>query len=459
MEIIKYLRYTILLLLVVFTSCDKMLDVESINTTSPEGFIKDRQTATNALASAYAISRRAVAKNGSWLAYSDLRTGNLKMNSRTGIYLSNQDLNTSDAAIETMRNWNFFLEAIAESNSLIENIDNASNFLQEDELDSYKGQAYFLRALMHLNMTEVWGDCPVVLSSNVSTVSKSSKSDVLKTVIADALQAIELLPLTHTDNNGNIYRYFTVRYANKIAAISLLIKAYVADGNYADAIKWHQTLAVENRARIFELEIGNNLADIYDGGSNETVFGFSLGGDYGYNNSNLFGWDIFFKGEEKKYIEVTSAQYITDLYNEEDLRLNKLFNVEDESVEILKYSSSFLVIFRLTEIDLLAAEAYFKTGNEEKALAIINKLKVRAGLDEESLEGDALWNEIMQEFERELFAEGKLFFHWDRWGVIADKIETISQEQYDAGIAVWPIADVCFTSNPGLSQNPYWLNN
>ena len=460
MEIIKKIRYTILLVIMLFASCDELLVVESVNTTSPEGFIKDRQTATNALASAYATSRRAVAKNGSWLAYTDIRSGYLKMNSTTGIAITNQNLQASSSTLETMRNWNFYLEAISQTNILIENVDKASEFLTEDELNSYKGQGYFLRALMHLNMTQIWGDCPILLNTNDAlSISKTARADVLKTVITDALQAVELLPITHTDKNGNVYRYLTVRYANKIAAISLLVRAYVENENYAEAVKWYQTLVVENRARTFELAVSNELSKTYGGESQETVFGFSQGNDYGYSISNPLGWDIFFKGEEYKFIEVDAGADFENLYHEDDLRLSELYNVDEENIEILKYSGSFLLVFRLTEIELLAAEAYFMLGEEEKSLAIINKLKVRAGLDEEDLEGDALWTEIMMEFERELFAEGKLFFDWNRWGVIADKVASISQEQYDAGIAVWPIADVCFTSIPGLSQNPYWLNN
>ena len=455
----NYLFFVVLLL---FSSCNGLLDVEPEDSTSPEGFISDRQTASNVLSSVYVTARRAIAGKGAWLAYTDLRSGQLKMNNATGIHIGKQNLFASTNDLERFRNWNYFLEAVQQCNLLIENIDKASYYLGEEEINSYKGQAYFIRGLMDFYMTQIWGDCPLLNSTNAgASIRRTPMAEVLESIVKDATTAIELLPLQHTDNEGNIDSERSVRYANKAAAIILLVKAHVSTGNYTEAVTWYESLKLINRSRDYDLEIGSELADIYKGKSKENVFGFNIDGDdYSVSVYNRFAYDVFFSGQDQALIQMVSAQYVNDLYEPEDMRLKKLFEIDGEEVEILKNSNSYLAIFRISDLELLAAEAYFKLSMEEKALAIINKLKIRNAIPELfDLTGDSLWNEIMIESEREFIAEGKLFFEWNRWGVLAENVTGITTEQIVSGIALWPIAEECFKSNAQIVQNPYWLND
>jgi len=193
MKLIKQIKYIFLLVIVLSTSCSNLLDVENLNTTSAEGFIKDRQSVNNVLASAYITARRAIVIDAAWLVFSDLRTGHLKMNSATGVYVAQQNLMASTVELNKIRNWNYFLESIYQCNLLIENAENAKEKLSEDELNAVMGSAYFLRGLMHFYMTQIWGDCPIVLSTNNGkTLSRNSVSAVMEQVIKDATMAFEL---------------------------------------------------------------------------------------------------------------------------------------------------------------------------------------------------------------------------------------------------------------------------
>jgi hypothetical protein len=445
MKITNHINYLLIVAIVLLTSCSGLLDVEQQNSTSPEGFIKDRQTASNALASVYVSARRALAEEGALFAYTDLRTGHLKMNSATGIQIANQNLLYTTKELKDYRNWDDFLESIYQCNLLIENIDNTERFLTEDDINSHKGQAYFMRALLDFYMCQIWGDVPLIKSTSARVnASRSEKALVMESVIADALVAIDMLPMTHTDNSGNVNYLNTSTYASKTAAIILLVKAYVHTGNDSEAIKWYESLLLLTRSNVVL----------------EDAFEFSLeGNDYTSDIDNLFSEDVFFNGKDQSLMEVTSGEYVLSLYDEEDQRLVKGFEVVDDQVILLKHDDSSLDILGLKEVKLLAAEAYAKSGMDDKALGIVNANRVMNGLGEIfDISGDDLLYEIMMEFEREFFGDGKLFFDWSRWGILADKVPTISVEQFESGINLWPISDQNFKENSALVQNPFWLN-
>jgi hypothetical protein len=384
------------------------------------------------------------------------------MNSATGIYLGKQNLHESTNQLQAISNWNNFLEAIYQCNLLIENSENARAYLSKQELNSVTGQAYFLRGLMHYYMTQVWGDCPLVLSTqNGSSISRYAVTDVIAEVVKDAEMAFELLPIQHTDINGTNDLQKSVRYANKIAAGILLQKANMVIANYEGAVHAYELLSLANRAKEYRIENTNNRASIFSGKSPESIFGFNLSGDdYGNSLSTPFNVDVFFNGQNLKLVEVASTEKVLSIYPEDDVRLTSFFELEDDTIVsgFLKYSDSYQLLFRLSDAELLAAEAYFKSGYEIKATSILNSFKARNGLAEVDAKGDELWGEIEIEFERELFGEGKLLYEWNRWGILADKVGSINAEQYANGIAYWPIADECFKNSPGLSQNSYWLN-
>ena len=149
---------TILLLSLIVASCNDMLEPETENRTEAENFINDRLSAKNAVSSMFLLSRRAYCKSGAWLAYSDIRSGQVKFAFESGVYLNRQKLE-SGVIPDGYRNWNNFLAAVNQANYVLENIDNASEYLKN--IDHVKGQAHFTRAFSLWYMTKM-GRCPYV---------------------------------------------------------------------------------------------------------------------------------------------------------------------------------------------------------------------------------------------------------------------------------------------------------
>ena len=121
---------------------------------------------------------------------------------------------------------------------------------------------------------------------------------------------------------------------------------------------------------------------------------------------------------------------------------------------------------RISEMYLLAAEAYAKSGNQQAACGLLNDLrKARiSGWTDQTYSGDALMKEIQDERTRELFAEGFRFSDMKRWGIgfsrsvaedapVANYVATQGNDlTKDASdhMWVWPIPKDEIDANPQI---------
>jgi hypothetical protein len=85
------------------------------------------------------------------------------------------------------------------------------------------------------------------------------------------------------------------------------------------------------------------------------------------------------------------------------------------AVPDLNYGNNVRLI-RYADVLLMAAEAYYRAGNEGRAREELKKVRVRAGLGEITATGDALFNAIVNERFLELAFEGFRYMDLVRWG-------------------------------------------
>ncbi|PUV21731.1 RagB/SusD family nutrient uptake outer membrane protein [Sphingobacterium athyrii] len=125
-------------------------------------------------------------------------------------------------------------------------------------------------------------------------------------------------------------------------------------------------------------------------------------------------------------------------------------------------------VFRIAEMYLVAAESYFKAGNEFEALKYLNELRIARGLTAVSSSGNSLFKDIKDERTKELIFEGFRLDDLKRWGEgfqrrdpqlpfartgaeYADKKVEANNLKFVWGL---PANDV--TINPNIVQNPGW---
>ena len=121
--------------------------------------------------------------------------------------------------------------------------------------------------------------------------------------------------------------------------------------------------------------------------------------------------------------------------------------------------------FRISEMYLIAAEAYAMSGDAANASEILNELKAARikGWNDKAYSGDALMKEIQDEYVRELFGEDPHIFNMKRWKKGLNRSTSEAQVQSylpalgtdmvksaDDHMWVWPIPKDEIDSNPQI---------
>ena len=444
--------------LFVFTACDDLLDVENVNKTSPNGFIKDSKSKENAIASAYILANRALTENGAWAYYSDVRAGLVKPSNNLKSIFLNQDLSAINASMEFYRDWNRYYEAIAQCNYIINEMNNVNTtYISGEEQERAIGEALFLRAYLYFQMTKIWGDVPLVLThGSTSAVTKSDKSEVRQQVIVDLEKVEKLLPDYFQDEYNQVSLYWSRRRATRPATLALIANVSLEMGDYEKGIAAFEAFqAIE--ASTFNLERINTISNVFGGSSRENIFGFETPDDLYADIRNPYRKDVVYLGREvKELLPDTNALKV--IYAADDARLSSNFDTDNNGVvSVVKFNKDYQVVSRYGDLLLTASELYYNNKEFGKSTDLLNQVRSRAKLPElDSPASDVLFAAIKDERGRELYAEGHSFFDYMRWGESALRVQGITEEQVSLGIELWPLSSESLGSFFNVTQNNYW---
>lgn len=170
-----------------------------------------------------------------------------------------------------------------------------------------------------------------------------------------------------------------------------------ADGTTMDWTPWHGTTTTT--PPYSQLEPRFHATVIYNGSTwKGHTMQNSVGGNYGRFMS--YREDVYAKGR------TTTGYYLRKLMNE-------------SQTDLLTYKSTQTwVEIRFAEVLLNRAEAYYRLSKEGLALADINAVRARPGVNlpaKQSLTGTSLFNAIRKERKIELAYEGHLYWDMRRW--------------------------------------------
>ena len=118
------------------------------------------------------------------------------------------------------------------------------------------------------------------------------------------------------------------------------------------------------------------------------------------------------------------------------------------------------VLFRLSDMYLLRAEAHYELQEYDLARAYLKKIHERAGISDtvaDNIPDDQLGTEICEERMRELYLEGHNLYDWVRNGQYAGRngytMNRYTQEGY-----LWPVNSTLIIDNQYVHQTPYWTD-
>jgi starch-binding outer membrane protein, SusD/RagB family len=320
------------------------------------------------------------------------------------------------------------------------------------------GEALFLRAFIHFYLVNLFGDVPLIKTSDYRTntnVSRTPVAQVYDGIITDLLEAKDLLPDTYP-SAGRVR-------ANKGAAIALLARVYLYAGDFTNAEE--QSTEIISKATQYNLQ--TNLNEVFLRTSEEAIWQLMPQGD-------------LFTSDGLKFILVAAPPiYVTlrdELYNAfevGDLRKTHWTNslTSDSGFSTwyyaFKYKQNLLnatgaeysMVLRLSEQYLIRAEARTQQGKiagANSAVSDINVIRSRAGLpNTAAATKEELLAAIEQERRVELFTEwGHRFFDLKRTGRL-DAVLSPVKPNWKTTNALLPIPQTEILLNANLKpQNP-----
>lgn len=280
--------------------------------------------------------------------------------------------------------WSSTYKAIRYDNILIEKS-------SETNLDWFKKYQYYsraFRAYKYLNMVTLWGDVPLVTSSNIIDnpyFARTPQKEVLNFVINELESVYQNLP-------ENSYQFECSKYFAK----AIQARAFLQNKEYNRALEAANIIINSGK-----FSLSNDINSIYAGNNKENIFELPNSDDY----SSIPYRDLIKKGDN-------------------------------------------IVVCRYSEILLIASEANLKLGNANQAIIYLNQVRNRNGrasINSSSNIEDALINE----WKEDLKNEGLYFYALKRFDK-AKLVLGVSENKLLLPIPISEMnANPKITQNPG----------
>lgn len=453
-KIISY-RLAVVLLILTGFSCKKFVELGPPPTQIVfEDVFKSDATATSAILSMYSAS-----SNGSItqdvLNFSVL-PGSSADDVKMSVSSAQYDEFRNNAIIASTNNlnanslWYAAYQMVKNANNAISGLTNATS-LTPSVKDQLLGEAKTFRAWAYFYLVNFYGDVPMPLTDDAhafenASLGRTPAAQVWSQIITDLKDAQGLLPAAYVGS-------FRARI-NKWAATLLLAKAYLYQGDYANA----ETQATQ--------VIGSGVysmptpANAFINTSNEIIWqvanttGVST---FGANYLAAAGsipaytmYDTLYNSFEPNDQRKTNWTGTTTVAGTNYYYVNK-YKVRTGT------GNEYNIVFRLAEAYLIRAEARARRNDLAGAKADLDVVRLRAGLPllSASLTQAQLLAAVEQERKVELFGEwGNRWFDLKRTNRADAVIGGQKPATWQSTDVLYPIPGAQILANTNLTQNP-----
>lgn len=462
-------------------SCKKIIEQVPENTIYREGFWQSELDANGGLAGAYASLRNVLNSSNRHYYYGDIPAGIFDSFKGDTFLPGVANGNFVNSYQDDLLDWRPFYKVSANANLVIEKVPTipAEKF-EEGEAGRNRivGEALFIRALTYFYLVRVWGDCVYVTSvekdaQTEPNLAKTDKNIVLDGCIKDLKQAVEMLEFGYDDAAKVAVR------ANRGSAYALLAHIYAWRHQYDQTILAANEVINNGEYELLPIE---ETIGLFKGKSSESIFEIEFDSQTSEGNANGVAEHLLVR----PYLEATDAyfikeEFLTDVFGSEtatDKRYDLYFEKSSNQKFFCKKYREVLykdlanlgdlrcddniVIFRLSDIILLRAEAYVATKQFDKGRDDVNEIRDRAGLGVTPATDDQLMRTVFLERSKELVCEGHRYWDMIRLGTGENGggflPSFLTLDLVNQGAANWAILRDIFKDNNKLVQNPYWIS-
>ncbi len=392
--------------------------------------------------------------------------------------------------------WESSYTGISSCNNFLDNVDQVD--MDEDDLNEYKGEVYFLRAFFYFELVHFFGD--VIIYEHVleddedAKIAQSDKSEVLELIHSDLDSAIKYLP----DDE------YSDGHAVKGSALGLDARVLMYEDNYEEAVAITQqiiqsgifSLCDDYQAMFVEDQTSNNeimfstrylsselysdmdielglwgtvmprqeLADEY-----ECTDGLSIDESTLYDSDNPYAnrdprMDMTLLLPDEVWYDADSNAWEDCDPSYTPFLMEKYVNKDNLPISSSTKSDQDFIHLRYADILLMFAEAENEvTGATDSVYWAINSIRGRAGVDmpelETGLSQDDMRTAIRHERRVELALEGLRYYDLKRWGIAHEIMPEV--KDVAGGTIVfenpkhylWPYQQSELDNNPNLVPN------
>lgn len=443
------------ILLCVGISCDNFVEVELPNSQlSSQSVFESYTTADAAMVAIYSKIRDAGLLTGTSFGlsnqlgcYADELQFYGTSGSSSNTFYNNVLLPTTN---EMASYWNSSYNQIYSANALIAGLSNSTGLTQVQK-NQLKGEALFVRALLHFYLVNLYGAIPYISTTDYtqnSRVSRMPIADVYNLIKTDLDEAISVLPTSSAER---------VR-PTQITAQALLARVYLYNQDWAEAA--NEASAVLNTTG-YAME--TNLDNVFLKGSKSTLWQLKPTAE-GKNTDDGLVF-IFVSGPPPL---VALSTNLTTAFSSLDQRKSHWTKAVTNGTKTWYHSNKYkknmntgtsveyTILFRLEEQYLIRAEARARQGDLIGAKQDLNMIRNRAGLpNTTALSAPEIIDAVLTERRLEFFTEiGHRFFDLKRTGTLDTNLSSIKLG-WNATDVLFPLPLTELLANPNLNpQNP-----
>jgi starch-binding outer membrane protein, SusD/RagB family len=378
---------------------------------------------------------------------------------------------TNSPSMDLASLWNDFYSITYVANAAIEGV-TASAGISAELKKQLIGEAKFMRAFLHFYLVNLYGDVPVITTTDYRTnqsPTRTAAATVYNQIIEDLTEARNLLSEDYLLPSGGVT---TERFRpNKSAATAMLARVYLYRKDWAKA----ETFSSELIANTSKFGLTTPIADIFAKTSKEAIW--QVPPTVAQTNTNdglVFIRTVAPGGAEP----VALTRTLVNAFTTGDQR--KTNWVDSITLATIKYYfpkkyrikggtpattiiSEYLTPLRMAEQFLIRAEARTKLGNlagANSAQSDINAIRTRAGLGNTTAATEAdLLAAIEQERRIELFCEfGHRWFdlkRTDRIDAVMSVVTPLKGGTWTPDMKLFPLPRLELERNGNLRpQNP-----
>ncbi len=468
------IRYSLITVLIAgsFTSCKKFIEIEPpVDRITPAEVYQNDASVAKVLSGIYNDLGGAnqIATGETSIGFLTGFSGDeltLKSNNNSAdhaeMYANN--LRNSSSGILTM--WTNLYKIVFVVNSLIDGVENREGITEVGK-KRLTGEARFLRAFCYFYLVNLYGDVPLVLSSDVtknSNAPRAQMSLVYEQIIEDLLYSKENLTGEYLAADIKTSTQARVR-PNSATASALLSRVYLYTKRWQEA-EAEATSIIE--AEPYKLETVTNVFDL---GSNEAIWQLERSSNQQVTDAEIYVPIPGYVSTEKAYYlseEITSDFEASDmrksiwLLTHTDMGNNRPllypFKYQDTLVGTNPITQ-YIAVLRLAEQYFIRAEARAhqdKFMGASSAESDINIIRSRAGLAPVNINSaDQALSVILKERKLEFFTEwGHRWLDLKRMGKIDEVMEKVTKlkgGEWESFKALYPIPLSEIQKDPALS--------